>query len=145
VPQRSVRMIVQDKKVLTARAKTTVEEAARLMKKHNVGAVMIVDAEDRLVGIFTERDALFRVTAERRDPHTTRVATVMTRSPKTIDPEKPFNNALFMMYEGGFRHVPVVEDGRPLGMISARDALGPEFQEFGEEMLNREHIGEILA
>ena len=50
-----------------------------------------------------------------------------------------------MMYEGGFRHVPVVENDRPLGMVSARDALGPELQEFGEEMLHRERIGEILA
>ena len=48
------------------------------------------------------------------------------------------------MYDGGFRHVPDVEDGKPLGMISARDALGPELQEFDSELEHREHIGEVL-
>jgi signal-transduction protein with cAMP-binding, CBS, and nucleotidyltransferase domain len=62
-----------------------------------------------------------------------------------IHPDKPFGNALFMMYEGGFRHVPVVENGRPLGMVSARDALGPELEEFGAEMLHREQIAQILG
>jgi len=145
MPQRTVRMVVQDRKVISAPAGITVDEAARLMKKNNVGALMVVDATGRLAGIFTERDALFRVTAQRRDARTTRIASVMTRNPTTIDPDKPFAHALFLMYEGGFRHVPVVEDGRPLGMISARDALGPEFRDFGAQLADRDHIGEILA
>ena len=49
-----------------------------------------------------------------------------------------------MMYDGGFRHVPVVEDGKPLGMITARDALGPELREFETELLHREHLGETI-
>jgi hypothetical protein len=49
-----------------------------------------------------------------------------------------------MMYEGGFRHVPVVEKGRPIGMVWARDALGPELAQFQSELVDREHIGEIL-
>ena len=74
---RSVRVIVQNQKALTVQATTTVEAAARLMKKHNVGAVMVVK-DARLVGMFTERDALFRVLAAKRNPSVTRVATVMT-------------------------------------------------------------------
>jgi CBS domain-containing protein len=144
MPTRTVRTIVAHQTAITVPSKTTVEAAARLMKKKKVGALMVVD-ESRLVGIFTERDALFRVLAENRDPHTTRVATVMTPEPRTIHPDKPFGSALFLMYEGGFRHVPVVEDGRPLGMVSARDALGPELEEFGNEMLHRERIAQILA
>lgn len=58
--------------------------------------------------------------------------------------DRPFGHALHLMYEGGFRHVPVVERGRPIGMISARDALGPELQEFASELETREHIEEIL-
>ena len=68
----------------------------------------------------------------------------MTKKPRTIDPDRPIGHALHMMYEGGFRHVPVVENGRPVGMVSARDALGPELAEFQSELADREHIGEIL-
>ena len=113
------------------------------MKRTNVGAIMVVEG-GRLVGIFTERDALFRVIAEAREPRATRIAEVMTRNPQTIDPDKPLGHALHMMYEGGFRHVPVVENGRPLGMVSARDALGPELDAFESELAQREHIREIL-
>jgi CBS domain-containing protein len=141
---RSIRTIVQNQSIFTIDAQATVDEAARLMKKHNVGAVMVVK-NAHLVGIFTERDALFRVLASKREPGATQVSTVMTKAPRTIHPDKPFGNALFMMYEGGFRHVPVVENGHPIGMVSTRDALGPELREFGEEMLHREHLGEILG
>jgi CBS domain-containing protein len=135
--------VIATRKPLSTAAKTSVADAARLMKSHDVGAVMIVDA-GRLVGIFTERDALFRVLAETRDPHATRVGDVMTRDPQTITPDKAVGHALLMMYEGGFRHVPVVEKGKPVGMISARDALGPELDEFQTEMMHREHIREII-
>jgi len=145
MPDRSVRMIVQQqKKMLMAPPTMTVDEAACLMKKNNVGAVMVVDGT-RLVGIFTERDGMFRVLAAKRDPNATRLSTVMTRNPKTVSPDKPFGYALFMMHEGGFRHVPVVENGRPIGIVSARDALGADLQQFSEEISNREHIGEILG
>jgi signal-transduction protein with cAMP-binding, CBS, and nucleotidyltransferase domain len=69
----------------------------------------------------------------------------MTRNPKTIHPDRSFTEALQMMYGGSFRHVPVVEDGRPVGMVSARDALGPELEAFVYEMLRQEQIGDILA
>jgi CBS domain-containing protein len=117
--------------------------AARLMKKHHVGALMVVDG-DRLAGIFTERDVVFRVLAEGRDASTTRVSEVMTANPRTVDADKAVGHALMLMYDGGFRHVPIVDDGKPLGMISARDALGPELQEFELELVQRDHIGEIL-
>jgi CBS domain-containing protein len=144
MPHRLVKSVIAKQKPFTAPGKTSVAEAARLMKKHNIGAVMVVDS-GRLTGIFTERDALFRVLAESRDPSTTRITDVMTAKPQTIDPNKVVGHALLMMYEGGFRHVPVVEHGKPLGMISARDALGPELQEFQEELLHRDHIREILG
>ena len=68
----------------------------------------------------------------------------MTKKPRTHRPDRPLGHALHLMYEGGFRHVPVVDKGQPLGMISARDALGPELAQFGSELGDREHIGEIL-
>jgi CBS domain-containing protein len=143
MPHRSVRRIIENQSLLTASPETTVIEAAGLMKRSRVGAIMVVQ-RGRLTGIFTERDALFRVLAERRDPHTTRLADVMTCDPQTIGPDKPLGHALHMMYEGGFRHLPVVENGAPLGIVSARDALGPELLEFETELVKREHIREIL-
>jgi CBS domain-containing protein len=140
---RLIRDAIAARKPLVATAKTTVADAARLMKKHDVGALMIVDA-GRLTGIFTERDALFRVIADARDPGTTPVGDVMTSRPQTIAPDKAVGHALLMMYEGGFRHVPVVARGKPVGMVSARDALGPELEEFQAELLQREHLREVI-
>jgi signal-transduction protein with cAMP-binding, CBS, and nucleotidyltransferase domain len=145
MPQRPIRSVIAKQKILTATAEITVTDAARLMKKKSVGAVMVVKDNGRLAGIFTERDAVFRVLAEGRDPKTTRLSDVMTPQPQTITPEKPFGHALLMMYESGFRHVPVVEDGKPVGMVSARDVLGPELQEFESELQRRTRIGEILG
>jgi CBS domain-containing protein len=129
MPQRPISSLIPGQRILTLPKETPVQEAAQRMRDLKVGAAMIV-AKEKLIGIFTERDALFRVIAEGRDPATTPVSTVMTRNPQTISADRPFGHALHMMYEGGFRHVPVVEDGRPIGMVSARDALGPELEEF---------------
>ena len=141
--QRTIRTIIDEQQLVTAPAKTTISEAARLMKQRHVGAIMVVE-DGNLVGIFTERDALFRVLAEGRDGQTM-LDDVMTRNPQTIHPDRSFAEALQMMYGGSFRHVPVVEDGRPIGMVSARDALGPELEAFVYELLRQEHVGEILA
>jgi len=145
MPQRSIRKLIAGQEILTAPADSSIAVVAGQMKKSRVGSVMVIDDHGRLTGIFTERDALFRVLAEGRDPRTTRLAEVMTAHPKTNSPDRPFEHALPMMYDGGFRHVPVVENGKPIGMVSARDALGPELQEFESEMQRRTRIGEILG
>jgi CBS domain-containing protein len=141
---RTIRMIIEHQELVAAPGSTTVIAAARLMRESHVGAVIVVE-EGKLAGVFTERDALFRVIAEGRDVQTTQLAEVMTRDLRTIHPDKPFPDALHVMYEGGFRHVPVVEDGRPVGMISARDALGPELEDFIYELLRRNQAEDILA
>lgn len=142
---RTLRKIVEHQKMLTAAPpKTSVREAARLMKLTQVGALLVVE-HGHLVGIFTERDALIRVLAEGLNPETTALAEVMTLNPITVHPDQPFLSALHLMYENGFRHVPVAEDGRPLGMVSARDALELEAAEFEATMHLREHLRAILA
>ena len=103
MPHRSIRTIIKNQEILTAPSTTTVSDAARLMRAHKTGALMVCDKK-RLVGVFTERDALFRVTAEGCDPKTTLLADVMTSNPQTIGPDKPLGHALHMMYEGGFRN-----------------------------------------
>lgn len=144
MPNRTIREIVARRKVVSAPSKTTVAHAARLMEDNQVGALLVME-KGRLVGIFTERDALFRVLSAGRDPRTTPLSEVMTRDPQSIQPDRAFGHAMLMMYEGGFRHVPVVENGHPLGVVSTRDALGPELQEFESQLSNREHIREILG
>jgi CBS domain-containing protein len=141
---RPVRSILGSQTPVTANGEMSVAQAARLMKDRRVGAVLIMH-EGRLAGIFTERDALFRVLAEGRDPAKTELHDVMTANPRTITPDRPFGHALHLMHEGGFRHVPVVEGGAPLGVVSARDALGPELEAFVAELDKREHLFEVLG
>ena len=142
--ERMIRQIIEGQEPVTALADMTVAEAARLMRDRKVGALMVVEGE-KLMGVFTERDALFRVLAEGRTGDATPLAEVMTRNPQTIDAEKPFVHALQMMHEGGFRHLPVVDGERVIGIVSVRDALGPELEAFVYELLRQDQIGEVLA
>jgi CBS domain-containing protein len=141
--QRPIRPIVEQRQAITVTENTTVSEAAKRMRESKAGAVLIVNDEG-LVGIFTERDALFRVVAEGRDPKATRLAEVMTRNPTTIHPDRPFTDALQIMHDGGFRNVPVVENGRPVGLLSVGDALGPELKDFVYELLRQEQADDVM-
>ena len=130
---RPLRTIVAGQTLLTVSRDTTVTTAALRMREVNKGAVLVVEGT-RLVGIFTERDVLFRVVAAKRDPATTTVESVMTKDPQTIHPDQPFVEALRMMHEGRYRHLPVVEHGRPLGMVSSRNAMAPELMQLREDL-----------
>lgn len=135
----TIREVMEKKKLLTAPPETTVRQTAKLMAKRKVGAVMVIE-KGRLVGIFTERDAVFRVVARGLDSQTTPLADVMTAAPKTIAPDKSFGYALLVMHESGFRHLPVIENGKLIGVVSARDALDPNLEEFVSESERRKHI-----
>jgi len=143
MPQRSIQKVIAGRQVVTASQEMTVTEAAQVMSKAKIGAILVVE-KGALVGIFTERDALTRVLAKGLDPTVTSLAQVMTAKPMTVSPALPLGHALHMMYDGGFRHVPVVDKGRPIGVVSARDALGDEQCNFERELLQREDINEIL-
>ena len=134
---RSLRSIISEQPPATAEKTATVLEAAILMKEKGKGALLVCDGT-RLTGIFTERDALFRVIAAGRDAATTTLADVMTPQPMTMHPDEPFIKALRLMHKRGFRHLPVVENGRPLGVISARDALDDDLYELRVELAQRE-------
>jgi CBS domain-containing protein len=130
---------MERRRILIAPPDTSVAEAAKLMAKRKVSAVMVVEG-GRLVGIFTERDAVYRVMAKQRDARTTRLAEVMTPDPKTVTPDESFGYAMLMMFEHGFRHAPVIENSRPVGIVSARNALDPDLEEFVSEVQRRKHI-----
>jgi CBS domain-containing protein len=134
-----IKEVMERKRLLTAPSQTTVAEAAKLMAQRGVGAVMVVDRE-RLVGIFTERDALFRVIAQGLDYRTTRLTDVMTLDPTTVSPDKPLGYALLIMHQGRFRHLPVIEGGKLVGVVSARYALDPDLEEFVAESERRKHM-----
>ena len=144
MPSRPVRQLIKNQRILTASATMSVADAAAAMRDAKVGAIMVLSGP-RLAGIFTERDALYRVLATGKDPKRTKLGEVMTADPTTIGPDLPFSHALHIMYGRGFRHVPVVENGLPIGMVSARDALGPEMEQFEAELREREHLEEIMG
>ncbi|MFO1278164.1 MAG: CBS domain-containing protein [Burkholderiaceae bacterium] len=137
---RSIKSIMELERehFLTAPPHTTVSDAARLMATRNAGAVLVVQ-DERLVGIFTERDVVFRVIARDLDPAATPLEAVMTPSPRTLEPNRTYGHALLLMQENGFRRVPVVQEGRLLGIVSSRNAMDPELEEFVSEQRRREH------
>ncbi len=134
---RSLRTMVARHQLVTAPKTATVREATRAMRLHNVGAVLVVDGT-RLTGIFTERDAVQRVLAADRDADDTRMADVMTAHPQTMHPDEPFVHALRAMHQGRFRHMPVVEFDRPLGVVSVRDALADDLEALREILEQQE-------
>lgn len=144
MPNRPIAKLIANQTPVTAPATLSVLEAAALMKEKRIGALLVV-VGDQLTGIFTERDALFRVLAAGKDPEKTLLAEVMTRDPQTISPDKPLGHALHIMNDSGFRHMPVVKNGVPLGMVSVRDALGIEVLQFEAELRQREEIAELLG
>jgi len=108
--------------MVTATPFETVAEVARRMSTKKVGAVLVVKDGD-LWGLFSERDLLNRVVAQERDPRTTDVGEVTTRDVVTIDADAPLHRVLQVFKENRFRHLPVLRDGKPAGILSTRDFL----------------------
>jgi len=117
-----------------------VSEAMHAMQKEHRGCVLITEggtAKDRLEGIFTERDVLYRIIDRGRNPATLRLAEVMTRNPDALPSRSTVAFVLNRMAVGGFRHVPVVdEEGRPVAIISVRDVVEFLVDQFPREILN---------
>lgn len=106
----------------------TVLEAARRMNEHRIGALVVV-REDRVVGIFTERDVLNRVVAAQRDPATTRVQEVMSSPVACCSPQTTRNECRHVMRQRRIRHLPVVDGEKLVGIISIGDINTDEGEE----------------
>ena len=138
---RAVREIMTTGRVHACRPSATVRDATRLMAEHNVGSVMVME-DGRLLGIFTERDAVRRVLGPGRDPDETRLAEVMTREPDTIAPGESIEDAIRRMDEFGYRHLPVVEGQQVVGVMSLRDCSIEDLAAMSAELERRHVIAE---
>ena len=120
---RKLALIVKNQNPLILGVGDTVQHACRCMSDHGMGAVLVTEPGGRLSGIFTGRDAV-RVLRQNMDAATTTLAATMTPNPKTLAPDCTTIEALRAMRDGGFRHMPVVSQGKILGIVSRADFTG---------------------
>jgi CBS domain-containing protein len=128
---RSIKAIVGDRETVVVDPLLSIEEAARLMAAHNIGAVPVVDGE-RLVGIFTERDILTRVVAAGRTPSSTAVKEVMSTELVVAEIGESYETCLSRMQQARVRHLVALDKGRLAGIVSLRDILAADIDEKDE-------------
>lgn len=135
--ERTVFQSISQRHVLSVAPTATVHAAASVMTRANCGSVLIVDISGKLLGIVTERDLMTKVLARSMDPQTTTMTDIMTRNPYCVTPDTKVTDAVLMMIERGFRHLPIVShDNKILGVFSSRDAMP-------QEMLAAESMAEF--
>lgn len=127
--------VLRPKPVATVRPNTTVLDAVHLMTQKKIGCVCVTE-NDKLVGIFTERDVLRKVVQPGLDAKKTAVSEVMTRNPETLTEKDKMAFALNKMHVGGYRHIPIVEGVKLTGIISIRDITDFIVEMFPEGVLN---------
>jgi CBS domain-containing protein len=139
--ERTVFQSMANKHVVSVPPQATIREAACVMTRANCGSVLVLEPPDVMLGILTERDLMTRVLAKAVDPEKTTVREVMTAKPICVPPETPVSEAIVIMIERGFRHLPVITaQQRILGVFSVRDALPREINsaldlaEFNEQV-----------
>ena len=127
-------MGISSRSALTVPRTSTVMDAIRTMAGAKSGSVLVVDG-DRLVGIFSERDVMFRVVLEGRHPDYTTVEEVMTSSVLTIPPETTSDDVLRIMHQSHIRHLPVVDNrGHVLSVVSMRGLLQEKIDELNIQL-----------
>jgi CBS domain-containing protein len=130
---RTMSDIVRDQNPLVLPPHASVMEAARHMRDRHVGAVLVTEGDCALVGIFTGRDAVARVLAEGKDPAATTLGEVMTYNPDTMTPSHSAIEALRLMQDARCRHLPIVHEGKVVGIVSRGDFRGSEQDRLDEE------------
>jgi len=125
---KNIREVVAGRTVYLLTPSMTVAEAAAYMAARKVGAVAVVDASG-LAGLFSERDLLKRVVTAGRDPRSTLISEVMSTQLLTADTEESFESCLARMKQAGIRHLPVLDHGKLLGMVTMRDLMMANVEE----------------
>jgi CBS domain-containing protein len=128
--------VIGDQDLQKVGPRDSVRQAARLMREKKIAAVLVMELE-RLVGIVTERDMTVRVVAAGLDPDATTVREIMTADPDTLAPGDTASDAIRMMISRNYRHLPVVEDGRVVGMVSVRDLYAVYNGELEQDLKDR--------
>jgi CBS domain-containing protein len=139
--ERTIFQAMSRRHVLSVAPTATVHDAACVMTRANCGSVLVIDSTtSHMLGIVTERDMMTRVVAKALDLQTP-VSKIMTPNPQCVKPELKVADAVLIMIERGFRHLPVVADnGKILGVFSVRDAMPREvntavsLSEFNEQV-----------
>ncbi|MDY0073144.1 MAG: CBS domain-containing protein [Thauera sp.] len=126
---RTLSTIIAGQQPVMMRPGDNVQAACKRMCESNVGAVLVTDARQHLLGIFTGRDAVQAI-ADGLDPATTRLEQMMTTNPDSLGPDARAVEALQMMCDGGYGRLPVVDGGKVVGIITRRDFKGLEFDAF---------------
>lgn len=134
--RRIVPDVISDQILYRVSPRDTVRHAARTMRDKKIAAVLVMDIE-RLVGILTERDMTVRVVAAGLDPDTTAVREIMTTDPDTLAPSDTAADAVRLMKLRNYRHLPVVDEGRVVGMVSVRDLYAVYNGELEQDLKDR--------
>jgi CBS domain-containing protein len=130
---RKLAEIIRRPNPITLPADATVQKACQLMRDNRIGAILVTAEDGHLAGLFTGRDAVGRVLAEALDPAQTLLGAVMTANPDTLKPDAHAIDALRMMQDGGYRHLPLVHGGQIVGIVSRGDFSGLESARLDEE------------
>ena len=131
--------VIHDQVLCRIGSTDTVRDAAKLMRDRRVAAVLVMDG-DRLVGIITERDMTTRVVAAGVNPDTAVTRDVMTANPDTLAPDDTAVDAIRMMKSRNYRHLPVVEGTRVVGMVSVRDIYAVYNMELEQDLRDRNAV-----
>lgn len=137
---RNLSDVVCDQNPLIMPETATVKEACQEMDKRRAGSVLVTGENGALTGIFTGRDAVCSVLAKGKNPSTTRLSQVMTLNPVTMKPNRTALDALRLMWDGGFRHVPLVDGNKIVGCVSRGDFKGHELNVHDNERELWEHM-----
>ncbi len=129
-----VRQIMQTKLVIVS-PKANLFEAGKLMDEENVGTVLVVGKNNKLLGLLTDRQIVTRAVAHKRDLSTTSVEEIMTTWPMTIFPETTCKEALDIMGDYGYRRLPVEKNGKLIGIVSLSDLA--QIAEFDDECIDK--------
>ncbi|HEV7890538.1 MAG TPA: CBS domain-containing protein [Pyrinomonadaceae bacterium] len=130
----TIRQVVCDREAYFVRDTATALDAAEYMSKRNIGAVCVLDAGEKLCGIFSERDLLNRVVVRKLEPSAVPIRDVMSAPRAVIDCADTPHDALERMDKVGSRHLPVVDGDKFIGMLSMRDIMRVEIGEQGAEL-----------
>jgi CBS domain-containing protein len=128
-----LREIMREGFLFAVRKDATVTEAARTMAENNVGIVAVLE-DDRLIGVFSERDAVRRVIDKGLDPARTAIEQVMTRDVLVANEHEDYQKAMRTMDQANIRHLPVVRDNQVVSMLSIRDLIRVDMARLGEEL-----------